>query len=182
VEAIGLKAYLHCFQIEEGNDPRDNTVRGDEHDDDDADSMPDLEEAPYNMHPLHDHNPWQDDDPDDSDISTMRFQPTGPGRFHVSATIHRNVPPTAFAQNGNGPNTIGGMTSFLTNLLQGQAPRSQNQPQSAPAEGQGNTEPRAVPDGQPHVHRWTYTSGVRLQPRDGDNPGPRIEPVDDLNR
>ena len=155
-------------------------MHGVEHDDD-AESMPSLEEALPNMHPLHDHNPWQDDDPDEEDISSMRFQPIGPNRFHVSATIHRTVSPTAFVQNGNGPNTIGGITSFLTNLLQGQGQRPPGQPQS-PAEAQGNTGARATPDGQPHVHHFTYTAGARLQPRDGNHPEPRIEPVDDLNR
>jgi E3 ubiquitin-protein ligase RNF115/126 len=155
-------------------------MSGGEHDDDGG-SMPSLEEAPPNMHPLRHHNPWQDDDPDDSDISTMRFQPIGPNRFHVSATIHRTISPAAFGQNGNGPNTIGGITSFLTSLLQGQGARPAGQQQDPAGEDQRDTGSRPSQDGQPHVHRFTYSAGARLHPRDANNPEPRLEPVDDIN-
>jgi E3 ubiquitin-protein ligase RNF115/126 len=169
------------LQIEVGNDPRDNVMSGGEHDEDDE-SLPELEEALPHMHPLHDHNPWQDDDPDDSDISTMRFQPMGPNRFHVSATIHRTISPAALGQNGNGPNTIGGITSFLTNLLQGQGARQTGGPQDPIEESRGNMGSRPSEDGQPHVHRFTYSGGARLHPRDTNNPEPRLEPVDDISR
>ncbi|KAJ4289095.1 hypothetical protein N0V90_011437 [Kalmusia sp. IMI 367209] len=164
--------------IEEGNDPRDHDMFDHEHSDDDDDSMPSLEEADPN-HPLHNHNPFRDDDdPPEADISSMRFRNVGPGHFHVQATIHRTISPAAFGPNGNGPTTMGGITSFLTNLLQRSA---QQQPQAEAGDGQGGSAPRSGPGGAPHVHRFTYSSGARLSPRDGDNPGPRLEPVDDIN-
>ncbi|KAF2684066.1 hypothetical protein K458DRAFT_367492 [Lentithecium fluviatile CBS 122367] len=176
--------------IEDGNDPRDNAMHDMGHDSDSDESIPSLEEAPPNSHPLHNHNPWADDDPEDSDISQMRrpgaqeinqirFEPVGPGRFHVSATIHRTISPAALGQNGNGPNTVGGFTSFLTNILQGARPAGQ--PQNPAGEGQANAGPRPSQDGQPHVSRFPYTASARLRPRDSNNPEPRLEPVDDLH-
>ncbi|KAF1952318.1 hypothetical protein CC80DRAFT_422676 [Byssothecium circinans] len=163
--------------IEDGNDPRDSF----EHDhggDDDDDSLPSLEEASPGRHPLHDHNPWQDtDDPDEDDISQMRFQPMGPGRFHVQATIHRTISPAQFGDAGAGLTTIGAFQSFLTNLMQGAREQDQERSQG----GDGQSESRPAEEGAPHFHRFTYSSNARLHPRDGDHPGPRLEPVDDLN-
>lgn len=163
-------------QIEEGNDPRDHAMFGDEHDDDDG-SIPSLEEAPRGVHS---HSGWAHaDDPDEGDISTMRFQNIGPGRFQVSATIHRTISPVSLGPNGNGPNTLGGFTSFLTNILQG---ARQGQQQNQTGENQGSSGPAPNADGQPHVHRFTYTAGARLHPRDANHPEPRMEPVDELNK
>lgn len=157
-------------------------------DEDEYESLPSLEEAGPHGHPLHNHNPWASDDPDEADINTMRFQPMGPGRFHVSATIHRTISPAAFGQNGNGPNTIGGISSFLANLLQGA--QGQRREQNARAEGAEhggeeedhvNARSGPTPDGQPHVHRFTYSAGARLHPRDENN-GPRLEPMDDIHK
>lgn len=176
----------HHEQIEDDNDPRDNGMFDHDHDGSDDDvSMPSLEDLPprHPLHPLSDHNPWADaDDPDDSDISTMRFQNVGPGRYHVSATIHRTVSPVALGGRGGGPNTIGAFTSLLGNLLQGARPPGQSpgQPPNQTGEGQGS-ESRSGQDGQPHVHRFTYSGGARLHPRDANNPEPRLEPVDDIN-
>jgi E3 ubiquitin-protein ligase RNF115/126 len=164
------------------------------HDTDDDESMPSLEEIdPHSV--LRDHNPFRaadddDDDPEEADISQMpqfqntRMQNTGPGRYHFSATIHQTIPlpGPASGQNGNGPNTIGGITSFLSNLISN-AGMMRPQGQAEAGDGQGGSAPRAGPEGgDPHVRRFTYSSGARLHPRDGDNPGPRLEPVDGLNK
>ncbi|KAF2639548.1 hypothetical protein P280DRAFT_39797 [Massarina eburnea CBS 473.64] len=162
--------------IEDDNDPRDNFEHGHE-DDDDSDSLPSLEEALHNHPPL-DHNPWRDnDDPEEADISAMRFQPIGPGRFHVQATIHRTISPTQFIPGGTGG--MGAFQSFLTNLVAGAVPaqdRGRERDQSQETDGQ--SESRAASGGSPHVHRFTYSA---LHPRDDNHPGPRLEPVDDLN-
>ncbi|KAJ4354159.1 uncharacterized protein N0V89_005892 [Didymosphaeria variabile] len=175
---------------EDGNDPRDNDMYGHEHTDDDDGSMPSLEEAdPHSL--FRGHNPFRavdDDDPEEADISQMpqfqntRIQNTGPGRYHFSATIHQTIPLSgaAYGQNGNGPNTIGGITSFLSNLISN-AGAMRQQGQAEAGDGQGRSTPRPDPEGGPHVHRFTYSSGARLHPRDSNNPGPRLEPVDGLN-
>lgn len=167
------------------------------HDEDDDDvSMPSLEDTdPHSL--LHDHNPFRphddDDDPEEADISQMRFQNTrlqntGPGTYRITATMSQTIPLTtaAFGNNGMGPTSIGGIASFLTNLMQGGAAQQPQQPQgqAEAGDGQGGSAPRSGPDNGPHVHRhtFTYTSGARLQPRDTDNPGPRLEPVDELNK
>lgn len=180
------------LQIEDGNDPRDNDMHGHDYDDDDDESMPSLEEADP-LGALHHHNPFRaaddDDDPEEADISQMpqfqntRIQNTGPGRYHFSATIHQTIPLSgpAFGNNGNGPNTIAGISSFLTDLLLRNGSTRQQGP-AEPGDGQGGSSPQSGPDGQPQVHRFTYSSGARLYPRDGDNPGPRLEPVDGLNK
>ncbi|KAF1976501.1 hypothetical protein BU23DRAFT_565669 [Bimuria novae-zelandiae CBS 107.79] len=185
--------------IEADNDPRDNGTFEHEHFDDvddDDNSMPSLEEAdPHDL--LHDHNHFRvanNEDPEEADISQMQFQNarmhnTGPNTYRITATMSHTIPinPLTFGQNGNGPTTIGGLTSFLTNLLQGgpQGPQrqAQGQGQAEAGDGQGGSAPRSGPDNGPHVHRqtFTYTPGARLHPRDGDNPGPRLEPVDDIS-
>ncbi|KAF9729337.1 hypothetical protein PMIN06_004435 [Paraphaeosphaeria minitans] len=179
--------------IEDGNDPRDNDMYGHgpgfDYDDDDDDSLPALEEAgPHGV--LRDHNPFRaadDDDPEEADISQMpqfqntRIQNTGPGRYHFSATIHQTIPypGPASAQAGNGANPVGGITSFLSNLITNAGMLRQQQAEAG--DGQGGSAPRSGPDDAPHVHRFAYSSGAHLHPRDGDNPGPRLEPVDGLN-
>jgi E3 ubiquitin-protein ligase RNF115/126 len=168
------------LQIEDGNDPRDNFEHGHE-DDFDDDSLPSLEEAPPNLHPLHNHNPWRDDDddPEEADISSMRFQPTGPGRFHVQATISRTISPTQlFGGGGNELNPMGAFQSFLTNMIQGAQPQDQEHDLG----GDGQSESRPAGRGMPQVHRFTYSSNGDLHPREDGRPGPRPEPVDDINR
>jgi E3 ubiquitin-protein ligase RNF115/126 len=159
--------------------------------DDENDSMPDLE-TPPNIHPHH--NPFGSDDPDEGDISNLQFTQTAPGRYNVQATITRSVSPQQFrAAGGMAPASIGGFMSMLNGLTraatqpQGQQPRGQgeglfsvpNQNQSAFNEAQGQGAP-----GQPRVtgSRFTYTGGARLFPRDGNNPEPRMEPVDDITK
>lgn len=157
--------------------------------DDDGDSLPGLEEAdPYSV--LRDHNPFraaEDDDPEEADISQLpqfqntRIQNTGPGRYHFSATIHQTIPypGTAPGQAGNGA-IGGGISSFLSNLITNAGMMRQQQAEAG--DGQGSSALRSGPDSAPHVHRFTYSTGARLHPRDGDNPGPRLEPVDGLNK
>lgn len=185
------------MQIEDGNDPRDNNMFGHEHgEDSDNDSMPDLEEADPRVL-LRDHNPFRstedDDDPEEADISQMRFQNTrlqntGPGTYRLTATMSHTIPlnPAALGYNGNGPSTIGGISSFLANLIQGgvAARQAQAPDQAEAGDGQGGSAPRSGPDDRSNVHRhtFTYTSGARLHPRDPNNPGPRLEPVDDINK
>lgn len=187
------------LQIEDGNDPRDNDMFHGHDEDDDNASMPSLEDTdPHSL--LHDHNPFrahdEDDDPEEEDISQMRFQNTrlqntGPGTYRITATMSQTIPlnPAALGNNGMGPTSIGGIASFLTNLMQaglGQPPQPPQQPheQAESGDGQGGSAPRSGPDSNPNVHRHTfsYTSGARLHPRDSNNPGPRLEPVDELNK
>lgn len=166
-------------QIEDNNDPRDNFDHADQDDEDDLDdSLPPLEEPDPFHHPLHNHNPWSDaDDPEEDDISQMRFHPTGPGRYHVHATIHRTISPGQLGTGGM--NSMGAFQSLLTDLLQGAAPR-QGPVGGSGADGQA--ESRTEDEGAPRVHRFTYSSNAHLHPRDDDHPEPRREPVDDLNK
>jgi E3 ubiquitin-protein ligase RNF115/126 len=162
--------------------------------DDDNDSMLDLDEAPPHQHAHH--NPFGSDDPDEGDISNLQFTQTAPGRFNVQATITRSVSPQQFrAAGGMAPASIGGFMSMLNGLTrvagqaQGQQERgqgeglfsgiNQNQNQSAFHEAQGQGAP-----GLPRVtaSRFTYTGGARLFPRDANNPEPRMEPVDDITK
>jgi E3 ubiquitin-protein ligase RNF115/126 len=161
----------------------------------DNDSMPDLEDP--HLHPRH--NPFASDDPEEGDISNLHFTQTAPGRYNVQATITRSVSPRQFtAAGGMGAQaSIGGFLSMLNGLTRaavppaGQQPRgqgeglfsgpdrNQNQNQSAFHEARGLDE-----QGQPRVHasRFTYTGGARLYPRDANNPEPRMEPTDDVNK
>ncbi|CAI6334120.1 unnamed protein product [Periconia digitata] len=167
--------------IEDDNDPRDNFERAhdDDSEDDFEDSLPSLEEASASHHPLHHHNPWAEvDDPDEADISSMRFQPTGPGRFHVQATIHRTISPAQFGVGGTGANSMGAFQSLLANLIQGA------QPPHTPRDGletDGQSESRPGGDEAPRFTRFTYSSNAHLHPRDDNHPEPRNEPVDDIN-
>ena len=61
------------------------------HDGDESDSLPDLENAPPHLNPHH--NPWQTDDPEEGDISNVRWTETGPGRYNLQATVTRSVSP-----------------------------------------------------------------------------------------
>lgn len=162
------------------------------HDHDDDESMPSLESAPHD-HPLHHHNPWRNnDDPDEGDISNFQFRQLGPGRFAVTGTMYRTVSPADFGRGaGNGPNTIGGFASLLNNIIGGVRSGQQNQGNQG---NQGNQEnqgnqgeggqsiPEARSGTTPGGHRFTYTAGARLYPRDANHPGPRMEPVDELNK
>lgn len=152
------------------------------HDGDDSDSIPDLEEHPPHMRSQQ--NPFQGDDPDDSDISNFHFTQTAPGRFNVQATITRSVSPQGL-QGGMAPGSIGGFMSML-NGLAGAGSRTQTP-------GQGQSQQRGQGEGlfsgpsgtsQPQVRtgRFTYHGGARLFPRDANNPEPRIEPVDDITK
>ncbi|PVH99701.1 hypothetical protein DM02DRAFT_710489 [Periconia macrospinosa] len=165
--------------IEDDNDPRDNFDHAHTDDDDDLDdSLPPLEESGSSNHPLHNHNPWSDaDDPEEADISSMRLQPIGPGRFHVQATIHRTISPAQFGASGNGLGAVAAFQSFLTNVLQ--SAHAQQSPAGASG-ADGQAESRSEGDGQPRVHRFTYSANAHLHPRDDDHPEPRGEPVDDL--
>lgn len=169
------------IQIEEDNDPRDSAMHGDGYtdDEDDDESMPSLEETGGD-YTRRTQNPFRedDDDPPEQDISAMRVQNVGPGRFQVSATIHRTISPAALAQGGNSLNGMDRATTFLAELMRN---RGLAQPQAEAGDGSGGSAPRQGHDGGPHVHRFTYSSNARLTPRDGDNPGPRQPPVDDLN-
>lgn len=173
--------------IEDNNDPRDSVMFG--HDGDDSDSMPGLEEHPPPIPPQF--NPWQSDDPDDSDISNFHFTQTAPGRFNVQATFTRSVSPQAL-QGGMAPASIGGFMSML-NGLAGAAGRAQGQQRGQreglfsgtnPAQSQSAFQESRGPgtEGQPQIRtgRFTYHGGARLYPRDANNPEPRIEPVDDI--
>jgi E3 ubiquitin-protein ligase RNF115/126 len=161
--------------------------------DGDDESMPDLE-TPSHLQPHQ--NPFGSDDPDEGDISNLQFTQTAPGRFNVQATITRSVSPQEFrAAGGMAPASIGGFMSMLNGLTraatqpQGQQQRgqgeglfsaqNQNQNQSAFNEAQSQGMP-----GQPRVtgSRFTYTGGARLFPRDGNNPEPHMEPVDDITK
>jgi E3 ubiquitin-protein ligase RNF115/126 len=137
---------------------------------DDNDSMPGLEDAHSHLDPRH--NPWATDDPDEEDISNVRFTQTAPGRLHINATITRSISPEQFRAGGGagmaqGP--IGGFMSMLNGLTrnaaqqgqqpQGQAGPNQNQNQSAFQEARGQGQ-----DGQPRVSRFTYTSGAQMNP------------------
>lgn len=140
--------------------------------DDDNDSMPGLEDAHPHLDPRH--NPWATDDPDEEDISNVRFTQTAPGRFHVNATITRSMSPEQFHAGGGGmaQGPIGGFMSMLNGLTrnaaqQGQQPQGQgeglfagpNQNQSAFQEARGQGQ-----GGQPRVSRFTYTSGAQMNP------------------
>jgi len=175
----------------------DHNHDDDDDDDDDDESIPSLEEASHGFqaHNLLSHPQRGFDDPDEDDISTMRFQSVGPGRYHLSATISRSFSPSALGQNDNGPSTIDGFATFLTHILHGPRHRQVGAGTDAP----GGAETRSAPDsaetrsapggaetrsgrGTPQVRRFTYNSGAQLHPRDGDHPEPRLEPVDDISK
>lgn len=187
-ESAQLSLYLLILtsnsQIEDSNDPRDN-FEGVHHDDDDLDddleeSLPSLEDFGQFAHPLHTHNPWANaDDPEEDDISSMRFQPVGPGRFHVQATIHRTISPQELGAAGSGIPGMEMFNAFLSNVLQGAAPQ---QPPDGGIGGDGQQESRPGEEGLPRIHRFTYSSNSRLHPRDDNHPEPRTEPVEDLNK
>lgn len=166
---------------------------------DDDDSMPDLEEHARNPH----HNPWQNDDPEEGDISNVQFTQTAPGRYNVQATITRSVSPQQFrAAGGMAPASIGGFMSMLTGLA-GTAlgAQTQQRPQQGQGEGLFSTPDRgqAQSAGQEQsafqeahnqntsppqfrTTRFQYHGGARLFPRDSNNPEPRMEPTDDLTK
>lgn len=161
--------------------------------DGDDDDMPDLEDAPHahHFHPAH-LNPFAGqghDDPEEGDISGLQFRQLGPGRFAVTGTMYRAVSPSGQARNGGGagnaaPGAIGGFASLLSNILGGgpgrPPPMEYGDHQNQGAEGQNSSE--AGSGTTPGGHRFTYTAGARLYPRDADNPGPHMGPVDELNK
>jgi E3 ubiquitin-protein ligase RNF115/126 len=165
----------NTHQIEDGNDPRDSAMYA-EDDGNDIDSMPDLEDAQPNPDPRNNPYAQAHDDPDEEDISNVRFTQTAPGRFHVNATITRSVSPQEYrAAGGVGPGAIGGFMSMLNGIARGAA-----QPQAQP-QGQGaglfsgsqnqsafNEARNQGQDGQPRVSRFTYTSGARMDPAQED--------------
>ncbi|KAH8723648.1 hypothetical protein GQ44DRAFT_620018, partial [Phaeosphaeriaceae sp. PMI808] len=162
--------------IEENNDPRDNVMYPDE-DDDDNQSMPNLEDA---LPPHRPQNPWADD-PDEGDISDLHFTQTAPGSFNVRATITRSVSPTEFrAAGGMGPASIGGLMSMLSGIARAGAQQQLQQGQDPDQSQAAGQETRSEgTEGQTRA-RFIYHGGARLHPRDANNPEPRIEPVDDI--
>jgi hypothetical protein len=123
----------------------------------------------------------------------------------MTGAVFRTVSPSgrqearpvgADGNQGTGP--LGGITSLLGNLIRGggQAQnQNANQPGGQSSQGpgqegqnpQGQNPPGQNPQGQttgtlPGGHRFTYTAGARLLPRDANNPGPHMEPVDELNK
>lgn len=164
------------------------------HDGDDSDSLPDLEHAPPQLNPHH--NPWQTDDPEEGDISNVRFTETGPGRYNLQATVTRSVSP----QGGMAvPGSIGGFMAML-NGLTGAAMRPQGQqPGQQPGQGEGlfsgagpGTGPNqsAFQEAQNQGHEggpqirggsFTYHGGARLFPGNGNHPG-QAEPVDEITK
>ncbi|KAF2127542.1 hypothetical protein P153DRAFT_294879, partial [Dothidotthia symphoricarpi CBS 119687] len=181
--------------IEDDHDPRDAARQGD-----DNDLMPDMEEPPLhileNLPQNLSHNPWQNDDPEEGDISNFRFSQTAPGRYNVQATLTRSVSPQQMIT-GTAPGPIGGFMQMLTNLarVSGQPPsqqRAQGQGRgeglSGQTDGQSHSayeEARSQNEGGdsslPRSGRFTYHGGARLYPRDANNPEPRMEPVDDIS-
>lgn len=185
--------------IEDNNDPRDQHMydRDDSDGDDDA-STPSLEEPPPHNHPLlAGHNPWRDhDDPEEGDISNLQFRQIGPGRFSVSATMYRTVSPTDLRHGAGATGAMGGFAQMLNSIIGGgraqnqDQTQGQNQGQTQGTQGEGQDQNTGETRGPtmglsgsgvlPGGHRFTYTN-ARLYPRDAENPGPRVEPVDELN-
>ena len=154
--------------------------------------MPALEEAPPFVPNLNERNPWREhNDPSESDLSNLQWRQVGPGRFAVTGTMYRTMSPDEFARGGgaaaiHGPGAMGGFAALLNNIVGGAfggagtphpPPGAQNAQttvgQDMPRSGSGTT---------PEGHRFTYTAGARLHPRDEFNQGPRIEPVGDLSK
>jgi E3 ubiquitin-protein ligase RNF115/126 len=159
-------------------------------DGDDSGSLPDLGPGqPRHPH----HNPSQNDDPEEDDISNFRFVQTAPGRYNLQATVTRSVSP----QGAMPPGSIGGFMAML-NGLTGAALRPQGQQQN-PGQGQGeglfsgpesNRDQSAFHESQdqgaeggPQFRggRFTYHGGVRIFPPGGNGTG-RAEPVDELTK
>lgn len=136
-------------------------------------------------------------DPEEGDISNIQFRQLGPGRFTMTGTVLRTVSPSGRQEEvrdnhggDQGPGAIGGLASMLLgNLLGGGRPQQQNPGQPGNQNNQGqdghNTQTSGPENAHagPHAgHRFTYTAGARLRPRDANNPGPHMEPVDELNK
>ncbi|KAF2193201.1 hypothetical protein K469DRAFT_552121 [Zopfia rhizophila CBS 207.26] len=171
--------------IEEDHDPRNDEIGNRE---DDDGSMPPLEERPPHLHPLFHHHPWRDnDDPEEGDLSNFQWRQTSPGTFAVTGTIYRTVSPSRGGGGGNQNVQNPLMNSFATmlnSIVGGGRPGAQRQGQSdEAADGQATPGANSGPGigTAPGGHRFTYHSSARLYPRDPDHPGPRLEPVDELN-
>ncbi|PSN71544.1 hypothetical protein BS50DRAFT_285410 [Corynespora cassiicola Philippines] len=179
--------------IEDDNDPRDQHMLDHDHDhDDDNESMPSLEEAPRSMGHNYPQgrNPWADDDPDEADISNVQWRQLGPGRFNV--TMVRTLSPADLGRGGAGGGAIGGFAALLNNLIgSGRQQLDQGEHQHEHQQGEGQDDREGGGDHHPRSNsgsgtlpggnRFTYTASARLHPRDPDHPGPRLEPVDELN-
>ncbi|KAI4649637.1 hypothetical protein J4E93_003957 [Alternaria ventricosa] len=177
--------------IEDNNDPRDAAPGMFGHDGDDSDSLPDLEHAPPQLNPHH--NPWQTDDPEEGDISNVRFTETGPGRYNLQATVTRSVSP----QGGMAvPGSIGGFMAMLNGLTGAAMQPQVQQPRQQPGQGEGlfsgagpgGPNQSAFQESQNQGHEggpqirggsFTYHGGARLFPGNANNPG-RAEPVDEI--
>jgi hypothetical protein len=157
--------------------------------------MPALEEAPPFVPNLGERNPWREhDDPSESDLSNLQWRQVGPGRFAVTGTMYRTMSPDEFARGGgaaaiHGPGAMGGFATLLNSIVGGfggapgatgapQPPRGEQDAQNAEGQGIPRSGSGTTPDGR----RFTYTADARLYPRDANNPGPRMEPVGDLNK
>lgn len=163
-------------------------------DDDDNDSMPSLEDPsptlpPGILNPLR----GASDDPDEEDISRLQFRQVGPGRFAVTGTYVRTMPASPPPPPGGNPGTglLGGVASIISSLIGGGrnthqgptgAPNADSSTQNPAAGGQGTPGVASFSGTTPGGHRFTYTAGARLHPRDPNNPGPFVEPVDELQK
>jgi E3 ubiquitin-protein ligase RNF115/126 len=145
--------------------------------------MHDIEAAPPPLHPFHDHNPWHThDDPDEDDISNVRWRQLGPGRYAVSATRTISPRPGGGIDASTALGPFAGLLNTIIGGATGMAAAS-NQGTRASPEG---TEERTGASGMgsgitPGGHRFTYTSNARLEPRNADG-GPQVHPQDELNK
>ncbi|KAF2744448.1 hypothetical protein M011DRAFT_408773 [Sporormia fimetaria CBS 119925] len=197
--------------IEEGNDPRDSHMMDHDHESDNGslpgfDGPPPL--LPFfQPNPMRGADDPAEEDISSlqfRQVAPGRFTVTGTVYRDVSPMGRPAPAPPTENAGSQAPRALGGLTNFLTNIIGGalRGPQQQQQPQQQQPPGfQWNTEhadgqnnpgndgnqqahggPESRPPGlPPGVHRFTYTAGARLLPRDPNNPGPRGEPVDELN-
>jgi E3 ubiquitin-protein ligase RNF115/126 len=146
-----------------------------------------IDALPGILHLLHHYNLWREnnDDPEEGDISNFQFRQLGPGRFAMTGTMYRTVSPGNMNQGGVGspsPGAIGGFASMLNSIIGGARAMPQNQDGQDGQGAQGQGMPTSGFGQTTGGHRFTYTAGARLHPRDPNNPGPHLEPVDELNK
>lgn len=166
--------------------------------------MSDLEAAPPGLLAHHERNPWHnDDDPDEADISGLHWRQVGPGR--IAMRLNRTISPPA-----QGPSAaataIGTFATMLNSIMasaaagpppnrrsqEGQDGESQDRDRDhdhdhdhdhdgQEPERQGTPGVRTGSGTLPGGHRFTYSSHVRLIPRDTDRPA-NVYPPDDMNK
>jgi hypothetical protein len=133
-------------------------------------------------------------DPAEDDIGNFQFREVGPGRFTMTGTVYRTISPSGRQEQvrdggggHHGPGLGGALGTLLSSLI-GAGSRSQSQTPGQTGDqttqGQEGQSTQASTPGGPqiHTHRWAYTPGARLHPRDTNNPGPPMEPVDELSK